>query len=348
MRRSATGPRTYPGERLAAAHARLLTAVEALTAGEEWRRMLTVAARFPTYSANNVLLIGVQRPDATRVCGIRTWNSLGRRVRKGEKGIAILAPCLYRPRPGEPGARTAAEAARPRSRGPQPARPEPPPAAAEDRRREPRELRGFRVVHVFDVAQTEGDPLPEVAPRMLTGEAPRLLTARLVETIRGDGYGVQRGPCGGANGYTDFAARTVRVREDVADAQAAKTFAHELGHIRAEHRTRFLAAPGSSLGCRAQAEVEAESIAYLITCAAGLTAEAYSVPYVAGWSGGNTDLLREAATRVIGTARTILDDLRLDQAVPSVLAAAVEPRRLPAPGTPPPETGHQPPAPGRS
>ncbi|WP_293766632.1 ImmA/IrrE family metallo-endopeptidase [Sporichthya sp.] len=134
-----------------------------------------------------------------------------------------------------------------------------------------------------------------------------------MESIQTFGYAVRRGPCsGGANGITDFTARTVVVRDDVSDAQAAKTLAHELGHIRADHETRFLAEYGSSLGCRAQAEVEAESIAFLVTHAAGLTSEAYSVPYLAGWSGGDSSMLRDAATRAIGTARGIVTDLRLD------------------------------------
>jgi hypothetical protein len=73
--------------------------VAALVDGDAWRAMLDVAARFPRYSTNNVLLITGQRPDATAVAGLRTWNSLGRRVRKGEHGIAILAPCTYLPEP---------------------------------------------------------------------------------------------------------------------------------------------------------------------------------------------------------------------------------------------------------
>ncbi|WP_019873096.1 ArdC-like ssDNA-binding domain-containing protein [Sporichthya polymorpha] len=350
MRRSTNTRRADPAERLAAAHAQLVTAVQELTNGEEWRRMLAVAARFPTYSLNNVLLIGAQRPDATRVSGIRTWNSLGRRVRKGEKGIAILAPCLYRPRRDDPrhdqtGPRGPADRTRPDPGRPEPGRPEPDGTAP--RQRVPREVRGFRVVHVFDVCQTVGEPLPEIAPRLLTGSAPALLTERLIKTIRGDGYHLERGPCGGANGYTDFTARTVRVRDDVTDAQAGKTLAHELGHIRADHHTRFLNGRPSSAGCRAQAEVEAESIAYLITHAAGLPADAYSVPYLAGWSGGNTDLVREAATRVIAVTRGVLEDLRLELPADLAPAPVIEPHRPAGPAALPPEIDREPPEVGR-
>ena len=83
-------------DRLTLLHQQLTMAVDDLAHSDAWRRMLDVAARLPTYSPSNVLLIAVQRPEATRVAGFRAWKSLGRHVLKGEKGIAILAPCLYR------------------------------------------------------------------------------------------------------------------------------------------------------------------------------------------------------------------------------------------------------------
>lgn len=280
--------RARPGsaDRLTAVHEHLVRAVEDLTTGEAWRRMLEVAARFPTYSANNVLLIGIQRPGASRVAGLRAWNALGRTVRKGEKGIAILAPCLYRPTADSP-------------------------APAETERTPARELRGFRVVHVFDVGQTAGRPLPDLRPAELTGAAPGDLLERLTELIRRDGFTVERGDCGPAYGYTDFARNRVRVRDDVDEAQAAKVFAHELAHIRADHEVRFLGRYATSIGCRSEAEVEAESVSYLISAAAGMATDRYAVPYVAGWSGGDLDVVREAATRVVNVARVAIRDLDL-------------------------------------
>lgn len=167
-----------------------------------------------------------------------------------------------------------------------------------------RQLRGFRVVHVFDVTQTDGEPLPDVEPPLLRGDAPDRLWDHLVGLVAADGYRIERGPCHGANGYTDYTHRIVRVLDNVEPAQAAKTLAHELGHIRADHEHRFTDY-ATSLRCRGQAEIEAESIAYLVTADAGLDTASYSVPYLAGWSGGDIDLLRESMTRVITTARTI-------------------------------------------
>ena len=297
-------------DRLAALHAQLTAAVEDLANSDAWRRMLETAARLPTYSPSNVLLIAVQRPDATRVAGFRTWKTLGRSVCKGEKGIAILAPCLYRgPDPDSPGPSAASAEAQ----------------AAQDRAH--RELRGFRVVHVFDISQTEGEPLPEVAPDLLRGAAPDRLWEHLESLVNAAGFEVERGDCYGANGFTRFDDKVVRVRADVDPAQAVKTLAHELGHIRADHGARF-ATSYHRFECRGVAEIEAESIAYLITSTAGLDAGAYSVPYVTGWAGGDPALLRASATVVLRSAEKIEEELRHRAAtVPERQTASPTPAR---------------------
>ncbi len=251
-------------------------------------------------SPSNVLLIAVQRPDATRVAGIRTWNALGRRVLKGEHGIAILAPCVYRPAPGN-----TADSQTPPPPATEPQRLEPSPTGDQDSVTR-RELRGFKVVHVFDLTQTDGQPLPDVAPEPLRGPAPEHLWDHLAGLVHADEFRLERGPCAGANGYTSYGQRVVRVRDDVDPAQAVKTLAHELGHIRADHEHRF---PDYAINhqCRGQAEVEAESIAYLVTASAGLESAANSVPYVAGWADGDAGRLREAASRAITAAGRILE-----------------------------------------
>lgn len=289
-------------DKLTALHAQLMSAVEALASSDAWMQMLRAAARFPTYSPSNVLLINAQHPDATRVAGFRTWTQLGRHVVKGEKGIAILAPCTYGPRT------TPAENAPPASARDSGAvgADEPRPGETDQALR--RVLAGFRIVHVFDLSQTDGKPLPDVAPALLQGAAPARLWDTLTSLTGDAGYRLERGDCAGANGSTSFATRTVRVRADVAPAQAVKTLAHELGHIRADHEHRLLDYHHDA-SCRGRAEVEAESIAYLVATGAGMDTTAYTVPYVAGWAGGNAQVLRESATQVLTVARGIVADL---------------------------------------
>jgi len=231
-------------------------------------------------------------PAGHRVAGFRSWQSLGRQVRKGERGIAILAPCTYRPKTAD-----RAEPAAPA--GPAPATSGG--GATPDAGRG-RQVRGFRAVHVFDLAQTEGDPLPDVAPALLTGQAPAGLWNDLAGQVRGHGYALERGDCCGANGYTDPTRRVVRVRDDIDDAHAVKTLAHELGHLEAGHVGDL----PTYATCRGRCEVEAESVAYVVVAAHGLDAGGYSFAYVAGWAGGDLTGVRQAAETVTKAARTIL------------------------------------------
>jgi len=126
-------------------HQRLTAQVETLISGEDWKAMLAVASRFYRYSARNIFLIQAQCSNATKVAGYARWASLGRHVRKGESGIAILAPCVYR----------AAKADDTR---------------ADDATEAKRVLRGFRVAYVWDVSQTDGEPLADVRPELLVGD----------------------------------------------------------------------------------------------------------------------------------------------------------------------------------
>jgi hypothetical protein len=256
-------------------HNKLVAAVEGLVSSEQWRAMLEVSARFHSYSANNQLLIYFQCPEATRVCGYRAWQRLGRYVRKGERGIQILAPCRKRVNPvegeGEQGEVERIEI-----------------------------LTGFRVVHVFDVSQTEGDELAEVAPRRLTGEVPKRLIEALEQRVADEGFRLQRETIARSsrNGYADFERRLVVVRGDLSGVQTAKTLIHELAHLLLHRDT--------DLSERAVAEVEAESVAFVVASALGLDTSDYSFPYVARWGGGDAELVAGTAERVIAAAGDLL------------------------------------------
>jgi len=256
----------------------LVAAVESLASGDDWQRMLKLASRFHQYSANNVFLIMLQRPDATRVAGYRAWHDMGRQVRKGERGIRILAPFLYRYKVGDDGTEVSHTG-----------------------------IRGFTTANVFDVSQTEGDALPDVRPTLLEGDDVTGLWDSLSVQVKAAGYTVEQGDCSGSNGWTDHRMRTVRVRADVSDAQSAKTLAHELTHV--------LLHPDTSeyFRCRGRSEVEAESVAFLVCQAAGLVSDGYSWPYIAHWSGGDSQVVRDAAGRVVDAAQTILAGLKFAQ-----------------------------------
>lgn len=269
-------------DKLAETHEHLVRAIEDLVSGDDWLRFLRFAGRFHAYSASNALLILAQRPDATRVAGYKTWRTLGYQVRRGENGIAILAPIVTRRRPID----------------------------EEDDRERPevvRLLRGFRVVHVFDIAQCDGPPTPEVRPELLSGDAPGCLWDGLAAQVHALGFSLERGDCHGANGRTDFAAKTVRVRDDVEPAQAAKTLAHELAHALLHDGSEY------ATGCRGRAEVEAESVAFLVLTSAGVDAGRYSFAYVARWSDGSLEQVVKTAERAITCARTILSALEVEQ-----------------------------------
>ena len=125
-------PTTTKPDRLKQAHERLTQAVESIVSGADWQRMLKIASKFHNYSFNNQLLIFLQRPEASHVAGFNRWKSLGRMVKKGEKGIAILAPCKYKTK-------------------------------LEDDNGEEQTLqqvRGFRVVYVFDTLSRDSRECP--------------------------------------------------------------------------------------------------------------------------------------------------------------------------------------------
>ena len=316
--------------KLDALHNTLTQQITALRNGQDWQDWLNVAARFHHYSFNNVTLIAAQssaagRPPATVVAGFGAWQALGRRVNKGERGIQILAPMVRRPASSDhspSGTSDSTGSRRASTSGPAASEVEP---VAERGR-----VAGWRVVHVFDIFQTSGEPLPErPMPQLLAGQAPDGLWQALAEQVTAHGFALQRGDCGTANGLTDYTRRTVTVRPDIDDAAAAKTLSHELAHVlmhdpkgsatgaqpgapASAANPILSAAVTTSFGqCRGRIEVEAESVAYLVTASHGLDSSAYTFPYVAGWAGTVDSVkpetvVRATGERVLAAARVIL------------------------------------------
>ena len=202
---------------------------------------------------------------------------------------------------------------------------------------------GFRDVAVFDISQTDGAPFPlPPAPVLLEGQAPDGLWDALAAQVDAAGYQLERvdsaEKIGGANGRTNYAARTVTVRSDVSDAQAVKTLAHELAHVKL-HDPSSPDVAGSG-PCRGAAEVEAESVAYLVAAAHGMDTANYSFTYVATWaSHAAPDVMLSTASRVRNTAADILHTITtpdlpaepvLEVAAPALAAAISTSSAVPA------------------
>lgn len=291
-------------ERLEALHQKLADGVAAIRDGQAWADWLRVAGRFHNYSFNNQVLLAAQHATGP-VAGYQAWAAMGRQVRKGEKALYILAPVTRRgPRPDPdsatdidelPGTQHAAD-------------PNPATGTGTGTGTRARAVVGFTAVAVFDLSQTDGDPLPTPPrPQLLVGEAPAGLWDALEQVIRGRGFDVRRAPdaavLGGANGITDFVARTVTVRADVDDAQAVKTLAHEAGHVLLHNPEDRGAGPA----CRGLVEVEAESVAYLVAANHGLPTDDYSFAYIATWAGRDAAAVTSTATRVLHAARVLIE-----------------------------------------
>ena len=266
-------------------HEQLQDSLQDLITSEDWQRALAVAAHFHDYSFANTQLIWAQSLargfTPSRVAGYRAWLELGRHVRRGERGLQILAPVIHKIEP-------------------------------EKVEKGERRVVGFRIVHVFDVGQTEGEPLPEMSVALVEGDLPAHWD-RVEELITGCGFALQVADIDrlrDANGITDWTLREVVVRATLPGAQRFKTAVHELAHIRL-HEPNAEGRPN----CRGIVEVEAESVAYMVCAALGVDSAGYSLPYVASWSGGDVDKVKATASRVIGCAREVIDQLGLERAL---------------------------------
>lgn len=279
-------------EQLEAWQSKLAGQVTDLVNGDAWQHWLDVASRFHQYSFRNTMMIYMQRPDATLVAGYQAWRrSFGRQVNRGETGIKIFAPVTRRTDKTTPDGKPVLE--------------------SDGKPAKVTQLVGVKLVSVFDVSQTSGPELPVPMPTLLTGQAPPGLWDSLQRFVEAKGFRVGRGDCEGANGFTDWAAKQVQVRADIDDAAAVKTLAHEACHV-------LLHAPtegGVPQPCRGLAEVEAESVAYLITKAHGLDSGQYTFSYVAGWAQDAqrltpdkslADVITDTGERVVKAADTVL------------------------------------------
>lgn len=260
-------------DKLAEAQQALQSGISNLVASEGWQDYLKTQARFHRYSFQNVLWLISQAAtrgvDVTQFAGFKTWQALGRQVRKGEVSFKVLAPCGYK-------------------------------KVDESSGEETFRLRGFRATSTFDISQTDGKELPEPI-KLLEGSGDELKAAyaKVEKFSTARGLTVERKQLdGGINGYYNRLNREIVVDSRLSDLQALKTLCHETAHS-ILHATD----EGDS---RATKEVEAESTAFVVLHALGIDSAEYSLGYVAHWAKGNQKLIQDVASRVQRTAKTIL------------------------------------------
>lgn len=263
--------------------------IEQLDSGhsEVLTQYLSAMARFHTYSFGNILLIARQKPTATHVAGMRSWNELGRRIKRGEKGVKIFAPLI--------GFKRIQAAEEPEAKGKKPKKNSLDEAKKEKETME-RQLIGFRAVHVFDVEQTEGDPLPKIG-NTVTGDVSETLP-RLVRFVESQKikleFSDKIAPARGMS-YGGF----IRLLPDMAPTETLSTLVHEVAHEmlhKAERRT---------LITKTVKETEAEAVAFVVCSALGLETGRGSADYIQLYH-GDSKLLQESLEVVQRSASQIL------------------------------------------
>lgn len=248
---------------------RLEQAVADLASSEGWERWVRSRTAFHSYSFCNTMLIAHQRPDATLVGSYGLWQSMSRQVRRGERGIRIMAPMVVKDREAQQDA-TGEQATRVL----------------------------FKSVAVFDVGQTDGEQLPTLDHEPISGDTHAEHLPALERLAAELGYTVDYSDnlAAGVGGFCDRKGQRIVVRaSDPANARV-RTLVHELAHA--------LGAGYSEHG-RELAEVLAETAGVVACGSIGLDTSGEAVPYVAGWANGDVALIRRYAETIDGLARKI-------------------------------------------
>ncbi len=280
-------------ERLAALTDMLEQGVQEIYTSGRYGAYLSMMAKFHQYSFGNIMLIFLQCPHATQVAGYTKWKKdFGRNVKRGEKGIQILAPCPYR-------------------------------KLIESERIDPdtgltvcgadgtvlKETQlvtraWFKPATVFDVSQTEGRELPTLGVSELSGQVEqyqerleRLYSYAPVPVVYED---VQ----GAAKGYFSAKERRIVLRPGMSQTQTIKTLVHEISHAKLHDPETV---PQEEQKSRAEREVEAESVAYVVCRYLGIDTSEYSFGYVAGWSQEKKlEVLKGSLDRIRATAAELI------------------------------------------
>lgn len=292
---TATIPLPVHGKDMDSIMQSLESGVEELFTSNRYQEFLKTMAKFHNYSFNNTMLIAMQRPDATLVTSYKNWQSMGRQVMKGEKGITIIAPAPYKKMKEK-------EVLDENQR----------PIMGTDGKPKTEQVEvtvpHFKAVTVFDIAQTSGEPIQTLAPELLTAAVQdfdsfmQAIQKISPVPIRFDEID------GNANGYYHNADKEIVIKKGLSESQTLKTAIHETVHAKLHDKEIM-----ESLGVekdRLTKEVEAESVAYCVCSSFGLDTSDYSFPYIAGWSSSREMKEMKASMDVIRkTAGEMIDQL---------------------------------------
>lgn len=279
--------------------------IKELFQSDKYAEYLRTMSRFHSYSVRNTILIHMQRPDATAVAGFNAWkNKFQRHVKKGEKGITILAPTPFKKKIEEKKLDPVTKAPMVDRNGN---------VIMEEKEIE---IPMFRPVKVFDVSQTEGKPLPQLSSP-LTGEVQNYEI--FMEALRRTSpVPIAINPIReeGVDGFLDLDARDITVKEGMGQMQTVRTTIHEIAHavLHLKEQNRLSATAGTEQETKPKdrntKEVEAESVSYAVCQYFGLQTGEYSFGYIAGWSSEKSlPELKASLETISRTANQLINDI---------------------------------------
>ncbi len=286
--------------------------IKELFESEKYKTYLNTMSKFHNYSFNNTMLIAMQKPDATLVAGFKAWQkNFDRHVKKGEKGIRILAPAPYKIKEEQEKLDPVTGEIMLDKNGM--------PVTEEVEIKIP----AFRVVPVFDVSQTDGKELPDIGVNELSGSVEdyedfmQALTEVSPVTITYEDID------GEAKGYFHTTDHRIAIQEGMSQSQTVKTAIHEVAHAKLHDREQNQDIDAVLDKDRNTKEVEAESVAYTVCQHFGIDTSDYSFGYIAGWSSdrdmkelkSSLDTIRKTASELITGIEDRLTELQKDRVV---------------------------------
>lgn len=244
--------------------------IKSITTSEQYKEFLAFSSRFYNYSLNNQLLIWAQKPSATYVAGFGTWKKMGRYVKKGEKGIKILAPMHFKTT-----------------------------KTNEDGEEELVEFNRYRTISVFDISQTEGNeqsPTLQEFVQTVPGETELYDMMKKVSPFPVE----ELENCEGADGYFNLKTKEIKIWSKNPTSHRLLTLVHEIAH-------GLLHSDRKSSPTKKIREIEAESVGFVVCHALGIDTSINSIGYLASYGGRSTmDFVEDSRERINQAAKKIL------------------------------------------